>query len=122
MSMVTLERTGVQGRRAGQTIPSLLDDLGGEPTLDALIAGVWEGLAAHRAVACPVCGGELGPAYGAPTRQPDDSGAAQPDDSGAARKSEAGRRAGSQPEGVAGCLVGRMPEGGRCRGCESTLS
>ncbi len=62
-SAVALQRAA--GRCPEQATPSLLDDLGGEPTLDALIAGVWEGLAAHRAVACPVCGGELGPHYGA---------------------------------------------------------
>ena len=45
--------------------PSLLDELGGEPTLDELLTGVWEGLAAHRAVACPVCGEVMKPAYGA---------------------------------------------------------
>ena len=39
--------------------------MGGEPTLDELIAGVWEGLAAHAVVACPVCEGEMGPEYGA---------------------------------------------------------
>ena len=49
---------------SGQT-PSLLDELGGEPTLDELLTGVWEGLAAHRAVACPVCGEAMKPAYGA---------------------------------------------------------
>jgi hypothetical protein len=48
-----------RGAHAGST------DLGGEPTLDALVSGVWEGLAAHRSVACPVCGGEMTPAYGA---------------------------------------------------------
>jgi hypothetical protein len=46
----------------------LLDDLGGEPTLDELIAGVWEGLAAHRSVACPLCGGDMKPNYGAHAR------------------------------------------------------
>ena len=41
--------------------PSLLDQLSGEPTLDDLIVGAWEGLTAHRVVACPVCEGELAP-------------------------------------------------------------
>ncbi len=45
------------------TTPSLFDGLGGEPTLDELIAGVWEGLAAHAIVPCPVCGCEMGPEY-----------------------------------------------------------
>ena len=55
-------RVGVQDARAGVT------DLGGEPTLDALVSGVWEGLAAHRSVGCPVCGEEMLPAYGAHAR------------------------------------------------------
>jgi hypothetical protein len=40
-------------------------DLGGEPTLDALVSGVWEGLAAHTSVACPVCEEQMAPVYGA---------------------------------------------------------
>ena len=36
----------------------------GRPTLDEVIVGAWEGLAAHHAVACPVCGGEMRPRYG----------------------------------------------------------
>jgi len=31
------------------------DGVGGEPTLDELIVGAWEGLAAQAAVACPLC-------------------------------------------------------------------
>jgi hypothetical protein len=45
--------------------PDLFDGLGGEPTLDQLIASVWEGLAAHATVRCPVCEGEMCPEYGA---------------------------------------------------------
>jgi hypothetical protein len=45
--------------------PTLFDQLGGEPTLDDLIVGAWEGLAAHSVVTCPVCDGELAPQYGA---------------------------------------------------------
>jgi hypothetical protein len=45
--------------------PTLLDRVGGEPTLDDLLASVWEGLAAHQAVECPVCRGEMEPVYGA---------------------------------------------------------
>jgi hypothetical protein len=37
--------------------------LRGGPTLDDLISGAWEGLAAHRPVACPVCGGEMASGY-----------------------------------------------------------
>ena len=40
-------------------------DPGGEPTLDSLLSGMWEGLAAHRSVPCPLCGGEMAPDYGA---------------------------------------------------------
>jgi len=36
-------------------------DLGGRPTLDDAIVGVWEGLAAQVVVACPLCGGALRP-------------------------------------------------------------
>jgi hypothetical protein len=36
----------------------------GRRTLDELIVGVWEDLAAHRPVACPVCGGAMTPRYG----------------------------------------------------------
>jgi hypothetical protein len=48
--------------------PSLFDAAGGEPTLDDVLAGAWEGLTAHRTVDCPVCAGELAPAYGAHAR------------------------------------------------------
>jgi hypothetical protein len=57
-----VDLVGVQETRAGAT------DLGGEPTLDALVAGVWEGLAAHRSAGCPVCGEEMVPEYGAHAR------------------------------------------------------
>jgi hypothetical protein len=46
----------------------LFDRLGGGPTLDDLIVGAWEGLTAQASVACPVCGGEMEPEYGAHTR------------------------------------------------------
>ena len=63
------QRTATPSRPpAGGQTPSLLDELGGEPTLDELLTGVWEGLAAHRSVPCPVCGGELAPQYGAQAR------------------------------------------------------
>jgi len=38
---------------------------GGGLTLDDLLVGVWEGLSAHRTVACPACGGAMTPRYGA---------------------------------------------------------
>ena len=52
-------------RERPRPMPSLFDDLGGEPTLAELIAGVWEGLAAQRSVPCPVCGTEMQPSFGA---------------------------------------------------------
>jgi hypothetical protein len=45
--------------------PTLFDATGGEPMLDELLVGVWEGLTAHRVVGCPVCGGEMESQYGA---------------------------------------------------------
>jgi hypothetical protein len=44
--------------------PTLFDDVGGEPTLDEMLVGVWEGLTAHRRVSCPVCGAAMRPEYG----------------------------------------------------------
>ena len=35
------------------------------PTLDQVLVGTWNGLAAHGPVPCPVCGGALTPRYGA---------------------------------------------------------
>jgi hypothetical protein len=37
------------------TQPVRDDGVGGEPTLDEIIVGAWEGLAAQVAVACPLC-------------------------------------------------------------------
>lgn len=47
------------------------DGVGGEPTLDDVIVGAWEGLIAQAAVACPLCEGTLRPLYG-------DAGGASP--------------------------------------------
>ena len=33
-------------------------------TLDHVISGVWDELAAHRTVTCPVCRGQMAPRYG----------------------------------------------------------
>ena len=63
MSALTEAPPGERERE--RPAPTLFDRLGGEPTLDEVLAGVWEGLAAHRAAACPVCGEEMGPQYGA---------------------------------------------------------
>ena len=68
MSAVALDRPAAGRRRVGEAAPSLFDNLGGEPTLDELLSGAWEGLAAHQRVACPMCGGEMGPEYGAHAR------------------------------------------------------
>jgi hypothetical protein len=43
---------------------TLFDATGGEPMLDELLVGVWEGLTAHRVVECPVCAAEMEPVYG----------------------------------------------------------
>ena len=63
---------GAPGGRAGAGAPgtergagSASADRGGEPTLDSLLSRMWEGLAAHRSVPCPLCGGEMKPEYGA---------------------------------------------------------
>jgi hypothetical protein len=44
--------------------PTLFDGAGGQPGLDETLVRLWEGLAAHRLVACPVCGSEMRPTYG----------------------------------------------------------
>jgi hypothetical protein len=49
---------------AASRTPSLLDGLGGEPTLDDVLSSVWEGLTAQSVVTCPVCGSEMRPGYG----------------------------------------------------------
>jgi hypothetical protein len=41
--------------------PEPRDCVEGQPTLDDLVVGVWEGLAAHAVVACPVCDGAMVP-------------------------------------------------------------
>jgi len=50
------------------TRPTLLDGVGGEPTLDELLVEVWEGLTTHRAASCPACRGQMQPEYGAHAR------------------------------------------------------
>ncbi len=47
--------------------PPLFDRMGGEPTLDDVLVGAWEGLAAHRSVQCPVCHGVMDPVLDADT-------------------------------------------------------
>jgi hypothetical protein len=65
---LTRARPGAGESGRPQPASSLFDDLGGEPTLDELLVGVWEGLAVHRSQVCPACGGEMEPVYGAHTR------------------------------------------------------
>jgi hypothetical protein len=48
--------------------PSRLEPAGEGGTLDDLLVGLWEGIDAHRTVECPVCAGEMRPAYGAHAR------------------------------------------------------
>jgi hypothetical protein len=68
MSALALERPRWHRRESGEPTPSLFDDVGGEPTLDEVLSGAWEGLVAHQHVACPVCGGDMGPEYGVHAR------------------------------------------------------
>ena len=44
--------------------PTLFDLAGGEPMLDEVLVGVWEGLAAHKIVDCLVCGERMVPERG----------------------------------------------------------
>ena len=68
--MSTVAQTRRIPRRRGEicAVPNLLDGLGGEPTLDEQLSGVWEGLTAHRPADCPVCGAEMRPVYGHQSR------------------------------------------------------
>jgi hypothetical protein len=60
MSSALLDRPAVATvLAAGSHLPD------GGPTLEGIIARAWEGLAAHRGVGCPVCGGRMSPRYGA---------------------------------------------------------
>jgi hypothetical protein len=68
VTALAFARPDAGGRSHSDPARSLFDDLGGEPTLDELLAGVWEGLAAHRAQSCPACGAEMAPLYGAHAR------------------------------------------------------
>jgi hypothetical protein len=65
VTSATLVPRGAGRRSRLGSAPSLFDGAGGEPTLDELLAGVWEGLAAHRVVSCPVCSADMRPEYGA---------------------------------------------------------
>jgi hypothetical protein len=54
-------RRGDRGEHAGR--PTLFEAAGGEPTLDEVLVGVWEGLTAHRVIDCPVCGARMEPTF-----------------------------------------------------------
>ena len=79
---------------------SLFDGAGGEPTLDDVLAGVWEGLAARATAACPICGERMEPV------------------------SDAGGHGGAASEGRVASEDARpgAPEGARCTNCGSSLS
>ena len=65
MSTLTTTRRPARRREPCQATTLLDGPAGGEPTLDALVSGVWEGLAAHHPAACPLCDGTMTPVYGA---------------------------------------------------------
>jgi hypothetical protein len=48
--------------------PSWLDRPGERGSLDDLLVTLWEGIEAHHTMECPVCAGEMRPAYGAHAR------------------------------------------------------
>jgi hypothetical protein len=48
--------------------PPRLGRTGDGGTLDDLLVSLWEGLEAHHTMECPVCAGEMRPAYGAHAR------------------------------------------------------
>jgi hypothetical protein len=48
--------------------PPLLEPVGEGGTLDDLLVSLWERLMADRRVRCPLCEGEMMPAYGAHAR------------------------------------------------------
>jgi hypothetical protein len=41
-----------------------LDDARSQRTLDDVLSAVWDGLATHHSVTCPVCSGSMAPRYG----------------------------------------------------------
>ncbi|MDQ3632285.1 MAG: hypothetical protein M3417_13650 [Actinomycetota bacterium] len=49
------ERVAGAGAGAGAASTEVVAPRGGEATLDELLVGAWEGLSAHRPVACPIC-------------------------------------------------------------------
>jgi hypothetical protein len=68
MSTAVLDRP--VARTAARTAPPRTRTRDGGPTLEGVIAGAWEGLASHRGVGCPLCGGTMVPRYGASGLEP----------------------------------------------------
>lgn len=66
MSTAVLDRP--TARAAAGVAPSRATD--GGPTLEGVIVRAWEGLASHRGVGCPLCGGHMAPRYGASGMDP----------------------------------------------------
>jgi ribosomal protein S27AE len=66
--MATCEHPAGARRPDAQSGATLFDDLGGEPTLEELVSGVWEGLVAQQHAACPLCGGDMEAVFGAHAR------------------------------------------------------
>ena len=48
--------------------PTLFGPVGEGGTLDDLLVALWEGITSDHVVACPLCDGEMKPAYGAHAR------------------------------------------------------
>jgi len=64
MSAAVLDRPRAAGMLMTGRAPASRAGDGG-PTLEGVIVRTWEGLAAHRGVGCPICGGRMAPRYGA---------------------------------------------------------
>jgi DnaJ-class molecular chaperone len=56
------------GRAPRHDSASEADAIRRGPTLDDLVVGVWEDLASHHTVTCPVCSGRMAPRYGSGAR------------------------------------------------------
>lgn len=84
---------------------SLFEGAGGEPTLDDVLAGVWEGLAARANASCPICGERMEPVVGTRRQRAPGDGQRAPGDRGRAPED-------SEP----------TPGGARCTSCGSSLS
>ena len=83
--------------RSRSQMLSLFDGARGEPTLDDVIARVWEGLAARATAPCPICGERMEPVVGA------------------------SRERGGAPQGARAPRE-RDGEDARCTSCGSSLS